>query len=299
MQNNQRREGVIQAVGHAIMLLVTLAIVAPFILMIVSSITDDSTLIVSGYSFLPKKISFDAYGYILRQWTIIGSGYLITVGVTVVGTALSLVITSMLGYALSRKDLPGARALTVMVVITLLFNGGLVPTYLMYTQYFKLKNNLLALIIPGLLMNGFNVFLMRTYFMNSIPTALLEAARIDGAGEFYTFVRIVFPLSLPILATVGLLVGLGYWNDWFNGLIYINNPSLYSIQLILNTMLQDIQFLINNSLVSAESGDAISKIPSTSIRMAIAVIGSLPILFAFPFFQKYFVKGITLGAVKG
>lgn len=289
----------LQVIGHAIMILVTVAMLAPFLLMIISSITEDQSLVVDGYRFLPKKVSFEAYRYIFQQWGVIGRGYLITVLVTLVGTTLSLAITSMLGYVISRKDLPASGWMTGIVVVTILFNGGLVPTYLMYTRYLGLKNSILALIIPGLLMNGFNVFLMRTYFQTSIPMALIEAAKIDGAGEFFTFRKIVLPLAMPILATVGLLVGLAYWNDWFNGLIFINKPELYSIQLILNTMLQDIQFLINNAMVSGEAGDAAGRIPSTSIRMAIAVIGSLPVLLAFPFFQKYFVKGITLGAVKG
>lgn len=294
-----RKGALFQIIVHAIMILVSIAILGPFLLMVISSITDDAVLVLNGYTFFPKKISFDAYKYIFRQWGVIGRGYFITVFVTIVGTTLSLIITSMLACVLSRRDVPASKPLTLIVVITILFNGGLVPTYLMYTQYLGLKNSLLALIVPSLLMNGFNVFLMRTYFQTSIPISLIEAAKIDGAGEFYTFVRIVMPLSMPIIATVGLLVGLAYWNDWFNGLIYINKPQLYSIQLILNTMLQDLQFLINNSLVSGDAGDAISKIPSISIRMAIAVIGALPVLAAFPFFQKYFVKGITLGAVKG
>jgi putative aldouronate transport system permease protein len=299
MVTDSRKSAWLQIIGHAIMILVTAAMLAPFILMIVSSITDDATLVIEGYRFLPKKVSFEAYRYIFQQWSVIGRGYLITVVVTLVGTTLSLAITSMLGYVLSRRDFPAAGWMTIAVVITILFNGGLVPTYLMYTRYLGLKNSLLALLIPGLLMNGFNVFLMRTYYRTSIPMALIEASKIDGAGEFFTFLKIVLPLSMPILATVGLLVGLAYWNDWFNGLIYINKPELYSIQLILNTMLQDIQFLINNAMVSGEAGDAIARIPSTSIRMAIAVIGSLPVLLAFPFFQRYFIKGITLGAVKG
>ncbi len=299
MVTDSRKSIWLQIIGHAIMIFVTAAMLAPFILMIVSSFTDDATLVVEGYRFLPNKVSFEAYRYIFQQWGVIGRGYLITVVVTLTGTTISLAITSMLGYVLSRRDFPAAGWMTIAVVITILFNGGLVPTYLMYTRYLGLKNSILALLVPGLLMNGFNVFLMRTYYRTSIPVALIEASKIDGAGEFFTFVKIVLPLSMPILATVGLLVGLAYWNDWFNGLIYINNPELYSIQLILNTMLQDIQFLINNALVSGEAGDAIARIPSTSIRMAIAVIGSLPVLLAFPFFQRYFIKGITLGAVKG
>jgi putative aldouronate transport system permease protein len=213
----------------------------------------------------------------------------VTIFVTVFGTFVSLAMTAFLAYALSRRDLPYRNFFAFFVFFTLLFNGGLVPTYLVYTQVFDIKNTIWALIVPGLLMNGFNVLLMRTFFMTSIPEPVIESARMDGAGEFRTFFSIILPLSLQTIF---------YWNDWFNGLVYITEPTLFSIQNMLNRMLSDIQFLASSNL-GTNTSSAAAQIPTTGVRMAIAVIGILPILIAYPFFQKYLVKGIALGSVKG
>jgi putative aldouronate transport system permease protein len=287
-----------QVILNIIMILIGLAAVIPFILLIVSSFTDDVTIVQNGYSFFPAKTSLKAYKYLIDNSSMITHAYGITILVTVVGTAASLVITSLLAYPISRKDLPFRKFFTVIVVITLLFNGGLVPTYLIYTEVFHIKNTIWSLLVPGLLMNGFNIMLVRTYYITSIPDALIESAKIDGAGEFTIFYKIVLPLSLPILATIGLMTGIIYWNDWNNGLIYINKDSLFSVQLLLNRMMGDIQYLATNANKLGGVVDT-STMPTETIRMAIAVIGILPILAAYPFFQKYFVKGITLGAVKG
>lgn len=193
------------------------------------------------------------------------------------------------------KELPGRYAVSFIVFFKMLFNGGLVPTYMMWTSIFHIKNTVAALIVPALLMNAFYVIMMRSYFTANIPDALVEAARIDGANEYKILGSIVLPLSLPMMATLGLMVGLGYWNDWMNGLYYVTDTKLFTIQNILNRMIQDIQFLANNSM-GAGSG---TKLPSIGIRMAIAVIGILPMFCIYPFFQKYFVKGITVGGVKG
>jgi putative aldouronate transport system permease protein len=251
-----------------------------------------------GYSFFPREFSFAAYEYLITNSASILRAYGITVFVTVFGTLVSLAMTALLAYGLSRRDLPYRNVFAFLVFFTLLFNGGLVPTYLVYTQVFDIKNTIWALIVPGLLMNGFNVLLMRTFFITSIPEPVIESARMDGAGEFRTFFSIVLPLSLPILATIGLLQTIFYWNDWFNGLIYVTEPTLFSIQNILNRMLSDIQFLASSNLGTNTSAAA-AQIPTTAVRMAIAVIGFLPILIAYPFFQKYLVKGIALGSVKG
>lgn len=183
-----------------------------------------------------------------------------------------------------------------MVVFTMLFSGGLVPSYLIYTQIFHIKNTFFALWIPGLLMNGFNVMLMRAYFSTSIPPSLIDAAKVDGAGEMLTFRKIVLPMSLPMLATIGLFTGLMYWNDWNNGLIYLTKPSMYSLQNLLNRVLSDIQYL-KSATFNTNQFDT-TRLPTETARMAIATISVLPILMAYPFFQKYFVKGIALGAVK-
>jgi putative aldouronate transport system permease protein len=181
----------------------------------------------------------------------------------------------------------------------MLFNGGLVPSYLLYTNYFDFKNTLLALIIPGLLMNGFFIILMRTFFATSIPTAIIESAYIDGAKEWKIFYRIVLPLSTPVLATVGLFYVILYWNDWFNGLIYLTDSKYYSLQNLLNRILLDIQYLQSSTQAGSQTSDLAARIPLASMRMAMAVIGVIPLLIAYPFFQKYFAKGLTVGAVKG
>ncbi|MEK0315512.1 carbohydrate ABC transporter permease [Cohnella sp. 56] len=286
-----------QWIAHIVLIVLSLACVLPFILLFMASITDEKTIVTNGYSFFPARISFSAYEYLWNQASQIFHAYGITVLVTVIGTAASLVITSLLAYPLSRKDLPGGQTIAFVVFFTLLFNGGLVPTYMVYTQLLDVKNTLLALLLPWLLMNGFNVLLMRTFFKTTIPAAVLESASIDGAGEFKTYWRIVLPLSLPILATVGMFQGLAYWNDWNNGLIFVTKPNLFSLQNVLNRIMNDIQFLTTNS--GASSSQALAALPSETFRMAIAVIGVVPILIAYPFFQKYFVKGMTIGAVKG
>lgn len=293
-----KRDNIFQICANIFMMFLSAACILPFILLIASSITDENSLIKNGYSYIPQKLSFAAYTYLWGEASVIFHAYSITILVTIVGTVVSLAITSALAYPLSRKDLPFRKPLTFIVFFTMLFNGGLVPTYLIYTQGFHIKNTLFALIIPGLLMNGFNIMLMRTFFLTSIPDALIESAKVDGASEVRIFYKIILPLSLPILATVGLFEGIAYWNDWYNGLIYITDTNLFSIQVILNRIITDAQFLASGNFGTQVSGAAAS-IPNTAVRMAIAVIGVIPILMAYPFFQKYFVKGITIGAVKG
>ena len=281
--------------AHAVLILLTLAAIVPFVLLIIASFTDNNVAITEGFSFFPSKWSTDAYQYIVNEKDTMLRAYGITIVVTLIGTTLGLLISVMLAYSLANSDLPGRNFMTFFVTLTMLFNGGLVPTYLIYTNVFHIKDTLAALIVPNLLMNGFNVILIRNYFATGVPTVLYEAARIDGASEFYIFYRIALPLSKPILATVGLLMGIAYWNDWQNGLYYLNDTSLYSIQNILNRINENISFLASNST----SGVKISDLPTSTIRMAIAVIGILPIVCIYPFFQEYFVRGIAVGAVKG
>jgi putative aldouronate transport system permease protein len=278
-----------------IMIIVSLVCVVPFILLISSSVTSEEMLVKNGYSFWPQKIDLSAYKYLLFGSQSVIRGYLISVIVTVAGTLLSLILTILFAYPLSRRDLPGRNFFAFFIFFTMLFNGGLVPTYIMWTQMFHIKNTLWALIFPNLLMNAFNIIMVRTYFMTSIPEEVIEAARIDGSGEFRILFGIVVPMALPIIITVTLLVGLGYWNDWLNGLYYINNDKYYSIQVLLTKMLENVEMVKKAS----SAGASAMKMPSTSIRMAVAVIGALPVLAVYPFFQRYFVKGIVIGAVKG
>lgn len=277
---------------------VSVLCIIPFLLLIVSSLTNESSLIHNGYSFFTKDIDLTAYKYILSNSGEVAQGYLISTVVTVAGTLLSLTVTTMFAYPLSRRELPGKNVFSFFLFFTMLFSGGLIPSYIMWTQLFDVKNTIYALIFPNLLMNAFNVIMMRTYFTSNIPEAVTEAAKIDGAGEVRILLRIVLPMSVPIVTTLILFIGLGYWNDWLNGLYYISDKKLYSLQVLLNKMLLDTLFMMSG-LGSKLQVNLGTNFPTTAIKMAIAVMGLLPILIVYPFFQKYFVKGIVVGAVKG
>lgn len=283
--------------ANIVMCVLCFLALAPFVLLIIASFTDETVAMTQGYSYFPAKFSMAAYEYIVAQWKMLGRAYLMTIVVTAIGTSVGLIITALLGYMLSERNLPGRRILNFYVVFTMLFNGGLVPTYIMYVGTFHIKNTIFGLIIPNLLLSGFNVMLVRNYFENSIPRDLYESARIDGASEFQTFLNVALPLSTPILATVGMMMGIAYWNDWQNGLYYLgpDGKQFYTIQNILNNINENIAFLASN----ATTGVSLADLPTATVRMAIAVVGVLPIMIVYPFFQKYFAKGITMGAVKG
>lgn len=273
----------------------SLSCLIPFLLLIISSLTEDKSIMQYGYSFFPKALSLDAYRYLFSQSGKILHAYAISIFVTVLGTFLGVSMTLMLAYPLSRKDLPGRGIFSFLVLFTLLFSGGLVPSYIMWTTTFHIKNTIWALLVPNLMVKAFFVIMARSYFQSNIPTEILESARIDGAGEVKIFTGIVLPLAKPLIATLVLFIGLSYWNDWNNGLIYLTDSNLYSIQNVLNEMIKSIQAL------STMGGIASSRValPSNTVRMAIAVVGTLPLLIAYPFLQKGFVKGIVVGGVKG
>ncbi len=285
-----------QIVLHSIFILLTFACIFPFLLLLMSSFTSEAALMQNGYSIFPKEFSLEAYSYLVQKGLTIIRGYGITILVTTLGTTLAIIITTLLAYPLSRPELPHRNLFSFIVFFTMLFHGGVVPTYTMYTQVFHIKNTIWALIVPMLLLNAFYVIMMRSFFKANIPNALIEAARIDGAGEYRTLFQIVIPLSKPMMATLALMIGLGYWNDWINGLYYLTDANLFSIQNILNRMIADVRFLASASSVTASAS---SSLPSVGIRMAVAVIGVLPVLAIYPFFQKSFVKGIVIGGVKG
>ncbi|MCC8067799.1 MAG: carbohydrate ABC transporter permease [Clostridiales bacterium] len=294
MASKKRR--ISQFTLNAIFIILVVITVAPLLLLISSSLTEEATLLRDGYNFIPKKFSLESYRYLWNSGSRIARAYGITIFVTFAGTVMNLFLTITFAYPLSRKELPFRSFFAFYVFFTMLFNGGLVPTYMMWTQTFHIKNTIWALIVPRLMMNAFYVIMMRSYFQSSIPDALIEAARIDGAGEVKILTDIVLPLSKPMLATIGLMAGLAYWNDWQNSLYYVTDESLFSIQAMLNTIMTNIQYLSNNAVASSGS---VASLPSAGVRMAIAVIGVVPILCIYPFFQKYFVKGIVVGGVKG
>ncbi|HIW34074.1 MAG TPA: carbohydrate ABC transporter permease [Candidatus Paenibacillus intestinavium] len=285
---------------HSMFTVYSLLCIIPIILVIMVSITDEGAIVREGYSFWPSVFSFDAYEFLFKDATSIVRAYSISIIVTVVGTCLSMIIIALYAYPISRKDFPHAKFFTFFVFFTMLFNGGLVPWYLVYVQMLDLKNTMAALIIP-LLVAAFFVLITRTFFQTTIPAAILESANMDGAGEMRIFFQIVLPLSLPVLATVALFQTLAYWNDWFLSLVFITKEDNITLQYLMYKTMLNIQYLSTNSTAASAiiAAGGTFKFPSESVRMAMVIIGIGPIIFAYPFFQKYFVKGLTVGAVKG
>lgn len=293
-----RGERTFTVFSAVVMILLTVFAFLPFLLIVIASFTDETTLIRNGYSFFPEHTSLEAYRYIKSSAFIFIRAYGVSFAVTILGTAIGLLITSMLAYPMSRSDFKYHNVLAFVVFFTMLFSGGIVPSYIMWTQYFHIKNTLWALILPNLLANGFNVLLVRNYFKNNVPLEIIEAAQIDGASELRTFFRIMLPLSMPVMATVGMFMGLAYWNDWINALYFVSKPQLYGIQNLLMQLMSNIQFLNSGQASSVLGAEAVS-LPSTAVRMAMAVLGIVPVLFVLPFMQKYLTRGVVIGAVKG
>lgn len=287
---------------QAFFIFYSLLCIIPVVLIIMVSISDENSVIREGYQFWPSEFSFTAYEFLFKDPTQIIRSYGISIFVTVVGTLVSLLVMALYAYPISRKDFPHSKFFTFFVFFTMLFGGGLVPWYLVYVQMLGLKDNVWALILP-LAVSAFFVLIIRTFFITTIPNAVLESAKIDGAGEMKIFIKIVLPLSLPVLATVALFQTLTYWNDWFLSLVFITKDANITVQYLMYKTMLNIQFLANNStayqaIVAAGGGTAI-RFPSETVRMAMVIVGIGPIIFAYPFFQKYFVKGLTVGAVKG
>ena len=289
---------IFKIVSTIILGLLALVALLPIILIVIASFTDETTLLRNGYSFFPEMWSADAYVYMIQQGSTIFRAYGISILVTIIGTVVSVLITTMIAYPMSRRNFKYKNALAFFVFFTMLFNGGVVPSYMMWTQVFQIKNTLWALIIPNYLCGAFNIFLVRNYYANSIPEALIESAQIDGASELTIFFRIIFPLAVPTVATISLFTALIYWNDWVNALYYIQKPQYYGIQNLLIRIMNNIQYLKSGAASVAVGTGAIS-LPSNAVRMSMAVIGILPIVVIYPSVQKYFVKGVVVGAVKG
>lgn len=272
--------------------------IIPFLFVLIISLTSEEALRMNGYRFWPEEWSFDAYRYILSSGNNIIRSYGITIFVTVVGTILGLFIMTTYGYALSRKYFHFRGFFTKLIFIPMLFSGGMVSSYLVVTRFLGLKNNILALILP-LCVSSFNIIILRTFFRTTVPDAIVESAKIDGASEFLLFRKIVLPISLPAIATIALFLTLGFWNDWFNAMLYIDKNSLMPLQYLLIKLETSIEFLIDNSSALGTAAiEEAAKMPKETVKMAIVVISTLPIVCAYPFFQQYFISGLTVGAVK-
>ena len=285
--------------ANATMIILMLCCLLPFILLIMASITDEATLTLYGYSFFPRKFNLRAYDYLFQSIERIARAYGITILVTVVGTTLNVTMTMFMAYLLSKQDLPGRNFLSFFIFFTMLFSGGMVPSYIIWSQYMHVGDSLMGLIFPNLALGAYNVILMRTYFTTNVPRDILEAAEMDSCSELGMLFRIAIPLSKPMISTVGLFSALAYWNDWINGLYYLTRRGdLYSIQNVLNSMMNNVQFLKESSM-DISSSQITTQIPTSGVRMAIAVISIIPIMIIYPFFQKAFIKGIVIGGVKG
>ena len=280
-------------------LILALICVIPAVLVVSISFSAEQSITDYGYRLIPKIISLDGYGYLLKQGALIIRALGVSLFVTIVGTALGTLLTTLMGYVLSRPDYKLNGFLTMLVFIPMVFNGGLVSTYFIVSQFLHLKNTLWALILP-LSVSSFNVVICRTFFKTTIPEELIESAKMDGATQFKIFFQIVLPNSLPVIATIGLFLCFAYWNDWYQSMLYIDNQRLYSLQALLNAIMTNINMLAQNAAtMGASMADMVANMPKEAARMAIVVIIVLPIACAYPFFQKYFISGLTVGAVKG
>lgn len=277
-------------------ILLALFCVVPIIYILSASFSNEIQLTKEGYSLLPRGFSLKAYQYILESPKPIINAYGVTIFVTIAGTAVSLLVTTMLAYVIARKDFKLSRVFAFMIFFSMLFNGGLVPTYIMMTKYFHLKDTIWALILPYIIL-PWHVFLMKG-FLADVPISLIEAAKIDGAGEIKSFFKIIVPISKPALATVGLFTAFTYWNDWYQSMLYIDSANINSLQFYLYRIMNNIQYL-STSMQAGNISIDIAKLPSETARMALCILAAGPMLVIFPFFQKYFVKGLTVGAVKG
>lgn len=268
----------------------------PFLIILSSSFTSNSSILKDGYSLIPREFSLEAYESLFLHPESMLRAYGVTILVTVVGTGLGLLIVSMTGYVLSNRSFKYRNRVSFLIYFTSIFGGGVVPWYMMYSKVLGLGNSLLALIIPGL-MTPFLVILMRTFINSSIPDAVMESAKIDGAGDFTIFSRIVLPITGPALATIGLFLALGYWNDWYRSSIFIKSSEKFQLQYYLYNMVNTAQAMAE--LTAKNPNATMRTLPTESIKMAMAIVATGPVFLFYPFVQKYYVQGITIGAVKG
>ena len=287
----------------ALFILLALMCLVPVIFVIIISFSSEASIGKVGYSFTPIEWSTEAYQYVWRVrnsggMPVVVQAFFTSIGITIVGTAIGLTLIATMGYVLSRKNFRLRGLYTTMIFIPMIFNGGLLSTYVVNTQILGLKNTYWALILP-LCCSSFYVIIMRTFFQTTVPDEIIESGKIDGASQLRIFVQLVLPISLPALATIALFLTFAYWNDWYQAKLYIetNRRDLYPLQYVLMNIEENISYLTNNEgNMSADSG---SVLPSETMRMAIVVIAVVPIMFSYPFFQKYFISGLTIGAVKG
>lgn len=284
---------------NIVIALFAISCVLPFFFVVMISLTEEHSLAEMGYRFWPKEFSTAAYSYIFagKMSEKIFRAFGVTILVTVLGTVVNSTMTSLYAYVISRSNFPFRRFFTVFALITMLFTPGMIATYLIVSNMLNLKDTIWALILP-MALGPFNILVMRTFFIKTVPDSIIESARIDGASELRIFLKIVLPLAVPGIATISLFAALGYWNDWFNALLYIQNENLVPLQYLLMKIQSNLDFLAKNAGMGAQIQGGLAALPSESARMAIVVVSTLPIALTYPFFQKYFVGGLTIGGVK-
>ncbi|GGI65345.1 sugar ABC transporter permease [Enterococcus alcedinis] len=288
----------IEILFKILLVIFAVSCVFPFLFVLVISLTDEAALSINGYQFIPETWSLEAYKYIFSEGSQLISSLGITLLITVLGTVIAVFMTGTYAYVLSRNSFPFRKFFTFYLFFTMLFAGGLVPSYLIMTKMLGLKNTIWALILP-LAFSPYNVIILRTFFKKSIPESIIESAKMDGATEMRVFFQIVLPLALPGVATIGLFASLGYWNDWFNALLYIDNNKLLPLQYLLMKIQNTIDYMARNTdMTLAQQQSIQNSLPQESIRMAMVVVATVPIAIVYPFFQKYFVQGLTIGGVK-
>lgn len=290
----------VKILGYIITTLVSITTVVPLLLTVSVSFTDDKSLALNGYKLIPEKFSLEAYRYIINNGSQIWQSYGVTIFITVVGTVIGLVCMSLFAYAVTRNSFPWGTQFVFVVFFCMLFSGGMVPTYMVVSNVLHLRDTIWALILPGCI-SGMYIMILKTYMRTSIPPAVVESAKIDGAGEYRCFFTIVLPMAVPVLATIALFLAINFWNGWYHAFLYVvKNQKIVPIQLLLKRFENNIEYLANsNNLNFQETEQLRDALPVESAKMALVVMVALPILIAFPFFQRFFVKGITVGAVKG
>jgi putative aldouronate transport system permease protein len=290
---------ILNIIAYSFCGLIALVCLVPFIMIVSGSFSSESAIIKNGFSLLPQDFSLEAYRTVFKDPMVVFRAYATTIGLTIVGTVTGLLLQTMTAYVLSRKDFEWRNKFSFFFYFTTLFSGGLVPYYILMTQTLNLRDSYLALLLP-LLFSVYNLLIMKSYIMG-IPDSLIEAAKIDGCGEFRILFQIVLPLIKPALATVGLFIALAYWNDWYNAMLYIKDTTRYPLQYFLYQQVNDIEAykkLLANNAAGSAAVSAIS-LPTQSLKMALTIVVTGPIVLAYPLVQKYFVQGITIGAVKG
>ena len=296
MLTNNKHEKLFRVCLHLFFIALSALFIIPMLSVIFIAFTSESSISTQGYPFFFREINLNAFQYILDNPKTIVDAYKVTIFTSFGGTFLYLLLSTMAAYAISRPGFTLKKPLTFFFFFTMLFNGGLVPTYILMSQTLHLKNTYLALIVP-LLVNVWYLIMLKT-FMSEIPNEILESAKIDGAGHFTIYPRFILPLSKPALATIGLLTLLDYWNSWQPAMLYIDEKEMYPLQYMLQVMLRNIMEILKEMQNNISIGN-IQDMPSESARMAMCILAVGPMLFIFPFFQKYFTRGLTVGAVKG